>query len=270
MFGHKWEPAEGVIAETRTEQVVTGEHQHGGHVPHQAHVYVIDVRTAAGSAFRATVPAPAGVRHQLAPGTRVHLEVNAKTNEVRFDPSHPVDRGGQVESLREAVHRARDLRREMTGEHHGAGAAGAAGAAGGAAAFIGLAQAAAAGRMAERLGAAGPHGAALAGGPEVAELMQSLMSGGPGREAAIARLKELAQGRVAQGGGAAGPQIFVSSQTHPATGGEQQQIVTNPEPEGFSSGGPAGFEAVTPTPPVLPVIPPPASRPSAFGEEIEF
>src|SRR5580700_9969467 len=162
MLGHKWESAEGVIAESRTDMLAEQHGHHGHHGVQETRVYVVDVRMPSGRAFRASLPAPAGLRRELPVGTRVHLEVNEKTGEVRFDPSHPADHApGQVSSLREAVHLARELRGEMAAGAAGVGVAGIA---------ASLAGAAAAGHPGE--------GVRVVGGAEAAELVRELMGGG--------------------------------------------------------------------------------------------
>src|SRR5450755_2491669 len=97
VFGHKWEPARGTIVESRIEQATVA----GESVRRQVRVYVVDVREARGEALRATVQSPYGVSTELSPGVTVKLEVNAKTGEVRFDPSGPAP-AAHAASVREA------------------------------------------------------------------------------------------------------------------------------------------------------------------------
>ncbi len=244
MFGHKWEPAQGVIKEARTDQVATSAH----HGLQERHVYVIDVRTAEGRAFQASLPAPAALRRPLPPGTAVHLEVNPKTGEVRFDPGHPLDgaASGQITSLREAVHLAKEMR-------------GATGGGGLSATLAHLGEAAAAAAAA---GAAGQfeHGAApgarVIGGAEAAELVQGLLGGGD-RAAALARIRQIRAEAMGQAGGQVGPDgapVVVVSQTTHLTGvtGPQAsgpQVSGPAEPETFHSHEPSTFAPVDPTPP---------------------
>jgi hypothetical protein len=97
VFGHKWEPARGTIVESRVEQVTVA----GEPGLHQVRVYVVDVRRPHGQPLRATLPSPYGVSTDPAPGVTVRLEVNAKTGEVRFDPSAPAP-AAHAASVREA------------------------------------------------------------------------------------------------------------------------------------------------------------------------
>lgn len=254
MFGHKWEPAQGVIAEARTEQVATGA-QHG---LQDRHMYLVNVRTAEGRAFQASIPAPPGLRQPLAPGTSVHLEVNPKTGEVRFDPSHPLDHGatGQITSLREAVSLAREMREEM---RTGGGMSG-----GGLnAALSHLGEVAAAAAAASQVEHGGAPGARVIGGSEAAELVHDLLGGGD-RQAAIARIRQLRADAMAQGGatGADGVQVIATSQTTHIGGTPPPaptHIPAGPTGTHGSSGGapPASF---------TPVTPPPVTRSGAFGE----
>jgi hypothetical protein len=265
VFGHKWEPAQGVIAAARTEQVASGAH----HGLQERHMYVIDVRTAEGRAFQATLPVPAGLRRPLEPGTAVHVEVNPKTGEVRFDPSHPADQAasGQITSLREAVHMAREMR-------------GAAGGGGLSATLAHLGEAAAAAAAAGQFEHGGAPGARVIGGAEAAELVQGLLGGGD-RAAALARIRQIRAEAMGQAGGQTGPDgmpIVTVSQTTHLTGVTGPPASAPAEPETFHSNEPSTFTPVDPNPPTgafgpaaptgfTPVTPPPVSRGGAFGED---
>jgi hypothetical protein len=88
VFGHKWEPAHGTI---------TGVEPDPRH--HHELLYVVDVDLEAGGGLRAMVAPLRSMGTDLPPGTRVKVEVNAKTGEVRFD-QNPVESfsPGQIES----------------------------------------------------------------------------------------------------------------------------------------------------------------------------
>jgi hypothetical protein len=239
VFGHKWEPAQGIVVETLIDKVMVSGHRG----PQPVHQYVVDVRTG-GREFRATIPAPPGPSVELAPGTPVHLEVHPKDGEVRFDPQQPPSPvvGSGIPSrdlaMRELAQRAQDMRAQFAG---GAGQAG-------------LEQ------LMERLpgiGAGTPGGVVL-GGTQAAELVQELMAGGD-REAARERLRELAAQIIAQSGGRAGPaaprgpgQPSWAAEPRPFVSGGPQPF-GEPQPFGgpqpFDSGTPSTFDPVTPAQP---------------------
>jgi hypothetical protein len=80
MIGHKWEPAEGTIVNSHSEQMELP----GVHGMHWVAVHEIDVRTQDGDQGRARVPSREYT--SLHPGTVVRLEINAKTGEIRLHP----------------------------------------------------------------------------------------------------------------------------------------------------------------------------------------
>jgi hypothetical protein len=242
---------------------------------------MVNVRTAEGRAFQASVTAPPALR-PLEPGTPVHLEVNPKTGEVRFDPGHPVDHpaSGQITSLREAVQLAREMRDEMRGA--GSGPAGLS------AAMAHLGEAAAAAAAASQLGNARVPGAPVIGGAEAAELVHDLLGGGD-RAAALARIKQLREQALIQGGGQAGPdgaQIIATSQAAHAGGVPPVGQSPGPaQPESFHSNEPGAFTPFGAGPPTgpqhvpgsfggaaptgfSPITPPPVTRSGAFGEAV--
>jgi len=87
VFGHKWEPALGTITGVEPD-------------PRQRHapVYLVDVPMAGGGLPVRVAPLR-WMSPDLPPGTQVKVQVNAKTGEVRFDPS-PIAgfSPGQIES----------------------------------------------------------------------------------------------------------------------------------------------------------------------------
>jgi hypothetical protein len=240
VFGHKWERAQGIVAQTLTDKVMVTGHRGPEHV----HQYVVDVRAAGGREFRVTIPAPPGPSVELAPGTPVHLEVHAKDGEVRFDPQHPpspvVGSGVPARdfALRELAQRAQDMRAQFAG---GAGQAG-------------LEQ------LMERLqglGAGTPGGMVIGGGPQAAELVQELLAGGD-HQAARERMRELRAQIIAQSGGRAGP----AAAAGPGQAGwsaEPRPFASGPQP--FASGAPQPFGEPQPFG---------APQPSASGEPQPF
>jgi hypothetical protein len=91
VFGHKWESARGTVVETLIEQATVD----GMPGLHRVPVYVLDVREPNGEQVRASVKGVPGMSTDLAAGTLVTVEVNAKTGEFRFSPDHiKASRGG--------------------------------------------------------------------------------------------------------------------------------------------------------------------------------
>jgi hypothetical protein len=259
VFGHKWETVRGTVVASRLGQAPAAGTQH------QERIYAIDVLRANGSTLRAEVTALAFMNAELPVGSVVQLEWNPKTDEVRFDPHHPVAR---TPSVREAMRVARDLRGEMAG----GGLAGA---------IAGLAEAAAEGKLgpgvhvtagsteihmsgATEIHVSGAAQARMVGGEQTAELMQALMAGGAERAAAIEKMRQIKTDMLAQSGHApATPPPGVPGQArHPGP-------AAPPAPEGFSSsGGPSTFDEVQAAPPVAPPVqpvPPAAAVPPTFS-----
>jgi hypothetical protein len=261
VFGHKWETVRGTVVASRLSQTPAA----GTH--HQERLYTVDVQRANGSTLRAEVTALAFMNAELPAGSAVQLEWNPKTDEVRFDPHHPVAR---TPSAREAIHLARELRGEMAS----GGLAGA---------IAGLAEAAAEGKLgpgvhiSTQSGEVHVSGAAevrMVGGEQTAELMQALMAGGAQRAAAIEKMRQIKTDMLAQSGYAPGQvqhgqvqhgqvqhgQALPGQASHP---GPAIPAV----PEGFSSsGGPSTFDEVQAAPPVTavpPVSPAQAAAPAA-------
>ena len=81
MFGHNqeqdqdWIPAVGIVVESRPH--------------HRDWLYVVDYRSAAGAAMRATVHALPDRNVQLDAGTRIGIVVEATSHEARCDPNQP-------------------------------------------------------------------------------------------------------------------------------------------------------------------------------------
>jgi hypothetical protein len=80
MLGHKWEQAEGIIIEARS-----GHPTGRGAAAHPERHYIIEVRRPTGEVVRGHVSANSMFAHQV--GEVVRIEVNAKTSEIRLDPS---------------------------------------------------------------------------------------------------------------------------------------------------------------------------------------
>ena len=233
MFGHKWEPASGTIAESRVEQAAGG-------TPGQVRVFVVEARQRNGHVVRATLVSPWGVSVDLPPGVPVKLEVHGKTGEVRFDvdphgpaPVAPGAPSAPLTGVRDARQLARQLRGEMTSGGDLAGA------------LAGLAQGDGAPgiHVESTLQVNGGPVRAL-GGAEVAELMHDLMGGGD-RKSAMDRIVQLqAQAQAAAQRGAAAqpgagqPEGAAGQPTGPAA------------PVGFSS--PDGQSAFDPRSPSSP------------------
>jgi hypothetical protein len=226
VFGHKWEPAEGTVAESRYD------HQSGARSPNEERVYLVDVRQPAGTPKRVEIRALSFMRAELAPGTMVRLEVNSKTGEIRFDQHHPVAHSPSAHAGRP---------RGADGDI--------------AAAIAGLSQAATQGQLGPgvhivsqsseiRVGS-GPE-VAMVGGEDAAELMKALLAGGPERAAAMEKIRQLKSDMIARSGHEAGtPGHF-----------EPTAPTGQPGPEGFNSGGgPSTFEQVSSPSAVTPVVP---------------
>jgi hypothetical protein len=249
VFGHKWETVRGTVVGSRLGQApAPGTH-------HQERIYTVDVQRANGSTLRAEVTALAFMNAELPAGSAVQLEWNPKTDEVRFDPHHPVAR---TPSVRDAMHLARELR----GETASGGLAGA---------IAGLAEAAAEGKLGSGVhlgpgvhistgstevhvsGSTGATEIRMVGGEQTAELMQALMAGGAQRAAAIEKMRQIKADMLAQSG------QVPSQDQH---GQDQHGRASHPGPaipavpEGFSSsGGPSTFDEVQAAPPVTAVPP---------------
>ncbi len=248
MFGHKLETVRGTVVASRLGQAPAAGTQH------QERIYTVDVQRTNGSTLRAEVTALAFMNAELPAGSAVQLEWNPKTDEVRFDPHHPVAR---TPSVREAMHLARDLRGEMAGG-------------GLASAIAGLAEAAAEGKLGPGVhistGGAEVHVAGatevrMVGGEQTAELMQALMAGGAQRAAAIEKMRQIKTDMLAQSGHApAAPPPGVPGQPG------HQGPAAPPAPEGFSSsGGPSTFDEVQAAPPAVQPVPPAAAVPPTFS-----
>jgi hypothetical protein len=80
MTGHEWQPAEGTVINSHTEQMGLP----GKHGMRWVTVHEIVVRTQAGDAGRARLLSE--VRNVLRPGTAVRLEISETTGEVRLHP----------------------------------------------------------------------------------------------------------------------------------------------------------------------------------------
>ena len=100
MLGHKWERAQGVVVEAQTGP--PSGHGVAGAM-HPTHQYVIEVRMPSGDVIRNQVTERSFIAHQV--GSTVPVEVNAKTNEIRIDPSARVD---SVRGLVNMAHQMRD------------------------------------------------------------------------------------------------------------------------------------------------------------------
>jgi hypothetical protein len=243
VFGHKWEPAEGTVVESRYD------HQHGARSPNEERVYMVDVRRPDGTTMRAEIRALSFMRAELVPGTVVRLEVHSKTGEIRFDQHHPV------------VH--------SPSSHAGQQAAAPGGIA---AALAGLSQAAAQGQLGpgvhivsqtSEVHAGGGPEVTMAGGEDTAELMRALLAGGSERAAAVERIKQLKADMIAR------------SDHQPGTPGHWEptgQPGRSGAPEGFNSGGgPSTFDQVSSPPPVatarpgIPEVSGPGVTPGALG-----
>lgn len=214
MFGHKWESARGTIVESRVEAI------DGAQGGEQRRIYVVDVRHSNGEMLRATVQSPHDPSTELSPGVTIRLEVNAKTAEVRFDPSQPAPTS-HAASARNAVH----LARELHGQNGDAGAI--------VAALAKMGQAAGSGQLGGPGMAPGIH---VVGGPQAAELgaqaaelVQTMMAGGD-RTAAMEKIKQLKATIQAQAGDIqaqatgtpdqAGPQGYAGPQGHAGVQGQ--------------------------------------------------
>lgn len=90
MFGHKWQPGEGTVVETRVSRFGPGDNS--SIVTH----YVIDVRPNSGEPFRTEVrePVTAGAFHAPIVNEVVMLKCDPARKEARFDLS---DRDGQLD-----------------------------------------------------------------------------------------------------------------------------------------------------------------------------
>jgi hypothetical protein len=243
VFGHKWEPAEGTVVESRYD------HQHGARSPNEERVYIVDVRRPDGTTMRAEIRALSFMRAELVPGTVVRLEVHSKTGEIRFDQHHPV---------------------AHSPSSHGTSQAAAQG--GIAAALAGLSQAAAQGQLGpgvhivsqtSEVHVSGGAEVTMVGGEDTAELMRALLAGGSERAAAVEKIKQLKADAIAR------------SDHEPGTPGHWEstgQAGHSAAPEGFnSSRGPSTFDQVsspapvTPAMPGTPVVPGAGVAPGAFG-----
>jgi hypothetical protein len=242
VFGHKWEPAHGTIVESVVEQRAID----GQHGLHEVRVYTVDIRKGGGQHQRVRVPAPPTLQGELPAGTAVRLQVHGKSGEVRFDPDNIAIRVN-VSSARDALHLARELRTEMSSGGFGAAMQ----------QFADLAQ-----QQAAAHPGATPQ-VHVATAAQAQEMMQQLMAGATSREDAQEKIRQwreslAAQAKAGRSGGAG-----MSGGPAPAA----PPVPSAPAaPEGFSSGGPATFEEVTPAaPPVTPVAPAaPFGSPASF------
>jgi hypothetical protein len=188
VFGHKWEQARGTIVGSRIEQTTVD----GTPGLQQVRVYDVDIRKPSGEALRATVQSPYDLSTELSPGVTIRLEVNAKTAEVRFDPSQPAPTAHAAASVREAARLAKELR------GHGAD--------GGAivAALASMGQTTSSGQPGD---AGMPPGVLVVGGPQMAEfgakaaeLVQTMMAGGGDQASTIEKIRQLKANIQAQAG----------------------------------------------------------------------
>ena len=161
MFGHKWESARGTVVETRIEQTTVD----GMAGLQQVPVYVLDVRRSDGRQQRAEVTGVPGMSTDLAPGTLVAVEVNAKTGEFRFSPDH-------IKASLAAARNTTAVRIERTG--------------GGVTTVV----------------TSGQPGVRVVTGEQAGELIQGLIGGGD-RAAALEKVRQLRAEIQAQPGGAA-------------------------------------------------------------------
>ena len=87
MFGHDWELAQGTVVDSR---IIGYTPVSAGYGELARHEFIVDVRKADGSAFRTTVAEPRSGK--IVPpkiGATVRVEVDRKTQKVRFDESDP-------------------------------------------------------------------------------------------------------------------------------------------------------------------------------------
>jgi hypothetical protein len=176
VFGHKWESARGTVVETLIEQTTVD----GMPGLHQVPVYVLDVRKPSGEHVRAQVTGVPGMSTDLAAGTLVSVEVNAKTGELRFSPDH-------IKASLAAARNTTQVRVDTTSRVTTTVTGGQPGMPGGAG-----------------MPGAGMPGIHMVGGEQAAELMQAvqaLRAGGGDREAAREKIRQLKAELQVQSGG---------------------------------------------------------------------
>jgi hypothetical protein len=241
VFGHKWEPAEGTILDSRIERMAV----EGRKGVHPVRVYTVEVRTGHSGPMQVTVPSLPVMLTQLGTGTVVQLEINPKTNEVRFDPAQAK---AHIASVRDAVHVARELRTELDSGDL-------------AATIAQLSEAARDGRLGPGVHISGTTQVHVAGSSEVhvvsgaaaADLMKAALGGGGDPAAAMEKLKQLTTDLTAQAGDIAGLASLMATGQSESTDTGPAPSASPVEPEGFSSGAsPSSFAPVTPAPAAQP------------------
>jgi hypothetical protein len=165
VFGHKWESARGTVVETLIEQTTVD----GMPGLHQVPVYVLDVPKPSGEHVRAQVKGVPGMSTDLAAGTLISVEVNAKTGELRFSPDH-------IKASLATARSTTRVRVERTGN----------------------------GVTTVTGGQPGMPGIQVVAGEQAAELMQALRAGGIDRAAAREKIRQLRVQIQAQSGGIEG------------------------------------------------------------------
>jgi hypothetical protein len=271
VFGHKWESAEGTITGATAQPGAGHHHEHHPHFVYSVDVQLRDGRNLPGR----QVEALPHLRQELPVGTKVKLEVNDKTGEVRFDHEHPILYTPRAHQAREGA------RPQMPGGIAGLVAGAMSGNLGDMVA--GLREAAEQGQIAP--GVQGGPGmtvisssstVSVDGGPavtsvsgqDVAELIHELRGGPAERAAAMQKIKQMKEEAIARHG------------DHPGPGMVSQQPAQPAQPEGFNSPGPSSFDEVASAPPVSPAAPaapmspaggvhftpPTVSSGSSFGE----
>jgi hypothetical protein len=269
VFGHKWESARATVVETLIEHTTVD----GMAGLHQVPVYVLDVAKPGGEQVRASVKGAPGMSTDLAAGTLINIEVNAKTGEFRFSPDH-------IKANLASVRNTTQVRVERT-------------ASGTVTTVVTGPGQPATIRMPSGAGAAVP-GAQLPGmhmvaGEQAKELMQALLAGGGDRAAALERIKQIKADLQTQAGGiqaqvdgiqaqAGGIQAQAAALHYLAEGLQGQAGRTGPaESVGFSSPeAPSTFDAVPPAMPAATfsspadVFGPPTSSVGAPGGSVSF
>jgi Short C-terminal domain len=248
VFGHKWEPAEGTIAEARIDQIAVP----GKSGLHPVHVYAVDVRRADGQVMRATVHGPGGA-FQPAVGSTVRLEVSAKTGEVRFDHS----------SLRPGIATAIKLAQELKAANLTGTPA------------VDPSAAQSVNISVSGTAAAGQPGMRVVGGAEAKEMMRELFSGNQAdRAAAIEKLKQVRADMITgQAGSGAMPGQAAPAQDYgtcdpvgPADAGPAQPSTQVPGTLGpEATQGIFGPQATPGS--HVPGTLPPQSTPAGFGQQ---
>jgi hypothetical protein len=217
VFGHKNEHGWGWTAAAGT---VAESRLH-----HHNWTYLVDYKRPTGETFRATVPAPPDQNVELAPGTPVRIETHGKSGEARLAAGQQL--GGGVPSAADALRRAGEL------AGHGDRAAAVA------AALAGLGPAG--------LGQPGVPGVRVTGGTEVRVIGGTEVRVVGGAQAA--EVMEAVQELMGGGDRAAAREKIRHLQADLRA---QADTAVPAEPEGFSSGGPATFDSVTPAAPPPP------------------